>query len=332
MESDKVNKYKTICKTFFGSQGLTVHFDAAVSEEIKWRPHIFATNNHQLILDVLTQENLADYYVKKYVEIRNVLPEMNIYVGLVGDLDYFSTVISECNRNGFGIYKINSNLKLLLEARTPTVDRLAERGELAIVFGRPFRNILALKKCLRKCKVCLYWFERNLPKKVFEVVYEAIEDGDIDGVDTIRFLRGIDDKLDDAFRKTFQSFREDVGSSGIEAQLRIICDSSIANRIHGRYIFSMDEQNEPLKIKLPPVNSLKANQWDTILTDVTEVPSFEEFWDNGVDIINSWNEIKHNVEEYCERKAQFLEQEAESLRSRSPENSDDEEIEDAEST
>lgn len=316
MEADKVNESKAICKEFFDRQGLTVYFDTAISDEIKWRPHIFAKDHKKLILDILTQETLPDFYMKKYTEIRNLLSEIEIYLGLVGDLNYFPEVISECARNGLGIYKINDNLKVLLEPRQPTIEALTDKSQMAVVFGRPYKNILALKKCLRKCRSHLYWFERNLPKKAFETVFEAIEDGDIQHVETIKFLRGIDDKIDASFRNEFLKFKEDILLHDIESELRIICDSRIANRVHGRYIYTEDEQNEPIFIKLPPLNSLKANQWDTILTDTSEIPPFQEFWDSGLDIQHSWNEIRPKLEEYRQRRAEMLEERARALRSR----------------
>jgi hypothetical protein len=317
METDVVNEFKGICKKFLDGKGLTVHFDTAVSEEIKWRPHIFATDDQALILDILTQDRIPDFYIKKYIEISNALPETKIYVGLVGNLDYFPEVISDCHRNGFGVYKINNDLKLLLEARQRTIEDLSDRGQIAVVFGKPYTNILALKKCLRKCRSFLYWFERNLPKTAFETTFQAVDDGDLQNIDTVRFLRGIDDKISDSFRDEFRSFKAELVSHDIESQCRIICDSRIANRVHGRYIYTQDTEGESLSIKLPPLNSLKANQWDTILTDVSEIPSFQEFWDHGLDIEESWNEIKRKVNEYLQRRAQELSEQAETLRSRS---------------
>jgi len=315
MEIDEVNEFKIICKEFFEGKGLTVHFDPAISEEISWRPHIFATNNEHLILDILTQETLSDFYIKKYTEIRNHLPDLSIYLGLVGDLDYFPEVILECSRNGLGIYKVNKTLKLLIETRKPTIEDLTDRGQMAIVFGRPYRNILALRKCFRKCRSYINWFERNLPKKALEILFEAIDDGSIQNVDTIKLLRGIDENVE-TLRDEFGRFREELASLQIESQLRIICDSNISRRIHGRYIYSEDENHQPIKLKLPPLNSLRANQWDTILTDATEIPPFQEFWESGLDIRNSWNEIRRRVNEYRERKASQLEEQARGLRSR----------------
>jgi hypothetical protein len=318
METDKVNEFKTVCKQYFDGQGLTVYFDTAVSANIAWRPHIFATNHQKLILDILTQDKIPNFYTKKYADIRNTSPEIEIYVGLVGDLDYFPDVMIECARKGLGIYKINRTLKLLIEARPPTIEGLAEQDQFAIVFGRPYSNILALKKCFRQCRSELYWFERNLPKKVFETLFEAIEEGDIQNINTIKLLRGIDDKVDESFRDEFLSFKQEVLAHGIASEFRIMCDSSIASRVHGRYAYSKKENNDPLFISLPPLNSLKANQWDTILTDPSEIPPFQEFWETGLDVESSWTQIKARVVQYCQARAQELEAQARALRSRLP--------------
>jgi len=316
METDEVNIFKTVCKEFFDGEGLTVYFDTQISDAIKWRPHIFATDHKKLILDIITHETLSNFYLKKYVEIRNHLSEVQIYIGLVGNLNYFPDIISKCAQNGFGIYKINDTMKLLFEARQPTIESLSDKGQIAIVFGRPYKNILALKKCLRLCRSHLYWFERNLPKKAFETIFEAIEDGDIQHIEEVRFLRGLDDKVTRSFRDEFLKFKEDILSYGINAQLRIICASSIARRVHGRYIYTKDERNEPVFIKLPPLNSLKADQWDTILTDTSEIPPFQEFWDSGLDIQNSWDEVRRELDEYLGRRAEILERQVGALRSR----------------
>jgi len=317
VEDDIVNEYKEVCKKFFTDQGLTVFFDVPISDEIHWRPHVFVKNDQPLILDILTQDAIPNLFISKYIGARNVFPNLKIYLGIVGELNYFFDVISRCHRNGFGIYKINSTLKLLLDAKEPTIARITETGQLAIVPDRPYRNILSLKKCFRNCRSHIYWFERNLPKKVFEVLFEAIEDRDIDGVETIRLLRTINTELDDGFRDEFLKLRRELISKGISADLRVIKASNVAKTIHGRYIYSIDNQHKALLIKLPPLNSLKANQWDLILTDVKAVPAFEELWNEGLDIKDSWDELKKATQEYLRRKAVQLEKQAQNLRKKS---------------
>jgi hypothetical protein len=315
MEADEVNKFKAVCKGFLQERGLTVRFDTAVSEEVSWRPHIFATNNERLILDILTRETLPDFYIKKYAEIRNHLPSVGIYLGLVGDLNYFPEVILQCSKNGFGIYKIDGTLKLLIETRSPTIEELTDEGQMAIVSGRPYRNILALRKCLRRCRSHIFWFERNLPKKALETLFEAIEDGSIHDVETIKLLRGLDEQVE-ALRDEFLRFKAELNSLGIGSELRIICDSSLAQNIHGRYIYSEDDTHQLIKMQLPPLNSLRANQWDTILTDVSEIPPFQDFWESGLDIERAWNDIERIMRQYYRSRAGQLEEQARGLRSR----------------
>jgi len=317
VEIDVVNEYKETCREFFRQQGLTVFFDTKLSDSVGWRPHIFAKNDQMLILDILTRDRIPQLYIRKYVEAKNVLPALKIYLGIVGELDYFFDVIAECSKYGLGIYKIDSTLKLLLGATEPTIEGIGETGQLAIASNRPYRNILSLKKCFRCCKSYLHWLERNLPKKAFEVLFEAIEDEDIDDVETIKLLRTIDVELDDGYRDEFLKFRIELMSKEISVELRVIKDSAIVKTIHGRYIYSIDNNDVGLFFKLPPLNSLKADQWDSILTDVKEVPSFEELWDKGLDIKDSWGEIKQATKEYFSRKASQLEKQAQDLRERS---------------
>lgn len=316
MEDDDVNQYKDVCGKFFADQGLTVFFDVALSDTIRWRPHVFAKNSQMLILDILTQEKIPDLYMRKYIEARNKVPNLRIYLGLIGDLNYFFEVISECDKNGVGIFKIDSTMKLLLEAKDPTIENLAEKGQLTIASNRPYRNILSLKKCFRNCKSHLHWLERNLPKKAFEVLFEAVEDGDIGGVETIRLLRAIDAELDDGYRDEFLKFGTELMARGISVELRVMKDAELAKTVHGRYIYSVDEHGVQLLFKLPPLNSLKADQWDLILTDVKEVPSFSELWESGVDIRDSWGSLKQLAKEYFKNKAAQLEKQARELQER----------------
>lgn len=315
METDAVNKYKKICGDYFSQQGKTVLFDVAISDTVRWRPHVFAKNDEQFILDILDEELIPDFYMKKFIQARNAIPELKIYLGIVRQSSYLFEFLRECVKNGFGIYLINSKLKLLLEAAEPTVEGITDMGQLAIAYDKPYGNILSFKKCLRSCKLYLYWLERNLPKKVLETLYEAIRDGEICNVENIRLLRAIDDDIDTGFKDEFKKFKEEIAQKDICAELRVIVDK-ISKSIHGRYIYSKDARDVEIRFQLPPLNSLKADQWDTILTNVEVVPPFDDLWKKGLDILNSWEEIKTKAQEYSKNKAKILEREAKRLRER----------------
>lgn len=315
MEQDIINEYKKRCGEYFEQKGMTVLFDVAISPIIRWRPHVFAKNGSLILLDIIDEESLPEFYIKKFIKARNLIPELKIYLGLVGESKYAFEFFGECAKYGFGILKINSGLKLLLETAEPTVEGIREKGQLAIAHDKPYGNIISLKKCLRSCKSHISWLERNLPKNVMETIYEANKDGDINGIDSIQLLRAVDDDIDGAFKDEFRKFKIEMQDKGICVELRVIVDP-VSKSIHGRYLYSKDADGKKIQYQLPPLNSLKANQWDTILTNVEVVPSFEQLWAKGFDLLTSWEQIKVKIQEYLKNKSKILEKEAKRLRTK----------------
>lgn len=119
-------------------------------------------------------------------------------------------------------------------------------------------------------------------------------------------LRAINDDIDSGFKDEFKKVRTELSQKDICAELRVIADPSFKS-VHGRYLYSKDGQDVEIRFQLPPLNSLKANQWDTIFTNVQIVPPFDQLWEKGLDLLNSWTEIRAKVQEYSENKAKILE-------------------------
>jgi len=59
-----------------------------------------------------------------------------------------------------------------------------------------------------------------------------------------------------------------------------------------------------MRIELPPLNSLRAGQWDTIYTDVKVIPSFDEYRNKGNDILEDWSLIEDAVVKQMQFKAE----------------------------
>lgn len=275
----------------FKKKDFEVHLDVPMSDDIRWRPHIYAKDDEEFILDVLTTEDLPQSQIGKYTEIRNEFPDLKIYLAVVGDSVYsYLGTIERCYRFGIGIYIIDQGtLKLLLPARTPTIEQIRSETDTVIAPNRPYGNILALKKCFRECKQYLYWWERNLPKKVFEIIYEAVKDGDIKGVENINLLRDFDQTVDEKYRAEVERLRGELVDYSMDIKLRVICNKKLAGSVHGRFIYTKNQQ-----FQLPPLNSLLANQWDNIFKRV-KIPPFEDYWKQGLDIISRWNDIQKSL-------------------------------------
>jgi len=304
MEPDEqINRHKLLCKRYFESKGMEVHIDIPISEQIRWRPHLYIKDGKQLIIDILDLEKLPTLQLKKYVTIRNALEAVDVYILLIGDASYLPEVVSDCYKYGIGIFVItNGQPREVLPATFTDVERLSTIDQIAIEPGKPYGNVLALRKCLKRCKKYIRWFERNMPISVFEVLYENVENQNITGLDQIQLLRCIDDKMNEPYRNEFKAFRDEVALFEIGSELRVICDRAVSLQIHGRFIYSEDESHNETKIQLPPLNSLRGNQWDTIFTNVERIPPFEIFWAQGIDIIQGWDTVKKAVEEYLKHK------------------------------
>lgn len=289
---EKIELLKTACMSILKSRDFTVHLDVSMSDDIRWRPHIYAKDDEEFILDVVTTESLPQSQIGKYTEIRNKFPDLDIYLAIVGDSVYsYSGTIEQCYRFGIGIYIIDGEtLKKLIPARRPTIEQLRSEGGTIIAPNRPYGNILALKKCFRECKEYLHWLELNLPKKVFEIIYEAVEDEDIRDVGNLRLLREFDQTVDERYRTEVERLRGELVDHDVNVELRVICNEKLASSIHGRFIYTKGQQ-----FQLPPLNSLLANQWDNIFKEVKKIPPFEDYWEQGLDIVSQWNTIQKSI-------------------------------------
>ncbi len=306
MEPDEeINRFKTIFKRQFEEQGLEVHLDISLSESVGWRPHVFAKNDVKILLDIVDTEEIPDIQLRKYTEFMNDFPDLGVCVAMIGKNRYDPKFIVSCTQYGIGIFVIeNDTVKQVLEPRSRNVETLTQTDQIGILPNAPFGNSLSLKRCFRKCKEYLHWFENNLPKKCLEIIYENVIERNLTEIDSIKLLRSLDDKVGGSFRKEFVNLRDELSSHNIDTEMRVILDRSVTREVHGRYLYSRDRDGREVKIQLPPLNSLEGNQWDSIFTNVAAVPAFDHFWEAGKDLLADWSEIDRARQEYLKRRAE----------------------------
>jgi hypothetical protein len=301
---DRVNRYKRILDRHFKQQGLEVHLDVSISDEIRWRPHLFVRNDVKIIVDVVDTQVIPSLQLRKYVDVMNVYPDMKVYIAMVGEMPYAPNLIMDCARYGVGVYVVQPRrLTELLQPQPRRIERIAATDQLAIVPGAPFGNVLSLRKCFRNCRDHLYWLENNLPKGVLEVIYDNVREGDLSGIESVKLLRGVDDKIGSSFHDEFKDFHSEMVSNyDVDSEMRVILDRKVTGTVHGRYLYSADQNGKEKVLQLPPLNSLKGNQWDTIFTDVKSVPPFDELWKQGTDILQRWDSVQEAVRLHLKSK------------------------------
>jgi len=286
MEADDVNPYKRICEKHF--VGKRVFFDAQISPAVRWRPHLYVTDGDDLVIDIRTTSSVPDYQLDIYREVRNQMPDVKIYHVIISRSEYYFDFLEQCNRYGIGVFVLEGNkLREIVKPDQPTIEKIRETGQFVIQPGAPYGNILHLKRCFRRCKKFVHWYENNLPKKALEILYRGFEDGDIVDVEEIKLLRTLDDNVDEGLLSEFKRFQGEFADREVNAEMRIVCDKSLRRSVHARYLYS-----DEVVFVIPPLNSLLANQWDKIFTSEAGIPRFDDYWRKGLDLVTQWNAIQ----------------------------------------
>jgi len=299
---DEINQHKKLCAEYFRKRHLRVLMDVKISERIRWRPHVFATDGSKIIVDILDSNSIPKLNMKKYESAMNSIDGLQISIAVLANHNYLPELVSQCYKNGIGIIAVRKDSpKQILPPKPLQIDKLSSKDQLAIIPKATYGNLLQLRKLMRFCRVYLNWLELNLPRRVMETIYDDIKDDNLK-VQTIRLLRAVDDKIDGGFREEFRKFRKELSVLGVGAELRIIMDKRVAETVHARYIYSLDSRNREIKAQLPPVNSMSGGQWDNIFTNVKTVPSFDEYWKQGTDIIANWGAVEQAVADHLKNK------------------------------
>ena len=87
-------------------------------------------------------------------------------------------------------------------------------------------------------------------------------------------------------RTSFKRAKEEMGYKGIICEMRVVVDSKIYSEYHDRWLISSN-----INYNLMSGNVAKRGQYAEI--KITENrPPFNEWWQNSLDILASWDEIK----------------------------------------
>lgn len=138
---DVINRYKGICGNYFRSQGLEVHEDVSISDEIRWRPHLFVRDESKIILDIMDTSQLSQLQLSKYVDIMNKLQDVSVCVALIPGTSYMPELFSDCDKYGLGVYVIRAGMpKQILPSKTQRGRAVGRRGSACDYAWYPIRE------------------------------------------------------------------------------------------------------------------------------------------------------------------------------------------------
>ncbi len=145
----------------------------------------------------------------------------------------------------------------------------------------PFTNELHIRELIRSSDSYIYWFDRYFTRRGLEFL---IQEADAEEIDEIKILTGTA-QTDHRLRGDFENFREELEAHGIEAEMRVLSGDLLRN-IHDRWFVA---ENQAYNI--PSTNTIGSNQYSEI-TEAADRPPFLEWWGEGKDILDEWNEVQ----------------------------------------
>jgi len=276
-------------------------------------------NNSNNIKPLLTKEG-EDFYKNKFIYndedackqvLKNLLEEyepVQIICQLLWGKDrlnketvYRLLLLKECvNHTEFKLEDISSFLILLnwcdilsYSKKTgqikiffnPKTNTIKEQKKMFLSPEARYTNIKHLWYALRKCSEYIHWVDKHFSAKGLEPLSE---EADATKIKEIKILSG-PTNINEKLKRDFIRLKEELKSRGINMEFRVICNDDLLTKIHGRWIISKD-----ICFNVPPVNSMYQGQYDEI-KETENVPPFEEWWKQGVDLLVNCDEIVETI-------------------------------------
>lgn len=199
------------------------------------------------------------------------------------DLGGFLMLLNQCNILKYN--KKSSGITILYNPRTSEDPKISTKF---LSPETPYSNVRNLKEILRNSEGFVYWFDKHFSLKGLEPLHDEADGAKITD---IKILSGITSgRVNKKLRDEFIRFREEMETRQIHAELRILCNKEILNGIHDRWIMSKNSV-----FNIPPVDTIFQGQCSE-MKKTDNRPPFEEWWLNGLDIIEHWQEIVKQIE------------------------------------
>lgn len=216
----------------------------------------------------INKENILNLlYVEKVID-----PSMKV------DLGPFLSILNKCN-----IISYNKKSGLIKVLYNPQTENISAKS-LFVAPGKPFTNIMHLRKILGDCDGYIWWLDKHFGSKGFEPLIEAV---DANKVKDIKILAG-NSNVNDQMKKDFKRFQTEMNDRGINVECRVLLDKNIFHNIHDRWIIANN-----VTYNVPPINSIYKGQYAEInITD--KQPPFEKWWEVGTELVSGWNLIQNS--------------------------------------
>lgn len=145
----------------------------------------------------------------------------------------------------------------------------------------PFTNEMHIRELIRGTDSYVHWFDKYFTRKGLEFLTQEINP---EKVQEIKILTGTA-RTDHRLRSDFKKFREEMEKKGVKVEMRVLSGET-ADEIHDRWLLA-----ENYAYNIPSINTIGRNQY-TDITETTKRPPFRNWWEEGDNILEDWNQIQ----------------------------------------
>ena len=227
----------------------------------------------------LPREYMLETLQKKYDD--NESGFLEILKSHLIDEDAFEHI-----KNNYFEEFISKREELMLKAIGEAIgsDHMEQKNTL-ISPTKPYAAKMIARQKINNCKKYVKWFDKYFTFPGLDLLYEGLNRED---VDEVKILLSID-KVSEDLKKKFKEFRKDFkldADFSIDVQMRVMVDKKTIHSIHDRWIISKN-----VCYNMPSTDTIMRGQFSDI-GETKQIPPFEDWWKNSLDIVDDWNKIK----------------------------------------
>lgn len=242
---------------------------------------------------------LSEFLRKKY-GLKKVYPQF-----IRNILNKNHKFIDRTVRNSNIFYSLNGEGKVLFIQKEEK-----NKSCFSLVPGKHYGNLKLLSDLINSvADDKLIWVDKYFNKKALDILYDI----DFENLHTIKIMTTITSindgnelyNINDNLRNLFTRFQKEFKIKNIDVQLNILI-GSIPYKFHDRWLCS-----DKLGFNFQSLNSFFSGSFSEIYQLPPEVlnerlSNFDEWWTEGLDIINDWDKIKVEMDRTRQKEIQHL--------------------------
>lgn len=147
----------------------------------------------------------------------------------------------------------------------------------------PYTNVRIIREAIESSREYIHWIDRYFTIYDLDIISDASAKAHIENIKILISIKNADTNM----RANFKRFKEEMHTQkNIDAEMRVITDSKIYHEFHDRWILSSNKC-----YNLMSGDTARRNQYAE-LKSTENRPPFEKWWENSLDIISSWDEVR----------------------------------------